>query len=171
MYITPYIKNNNREPRSGICYTIRKGNEYRNNQVKRIHPPKSFEVTRSHQLLECINIFNTYEYFYSYDPCTFLNTVAAMCGCISVVVKVDGLCKNDWLNTLSVAEYLKESGESLYGVAYGQEEIEYAKSTLHLVEDQLISINNFFKKKYVDSFVSDINNFRSQINTVENNFY
>jgi len=171
IYISPYIKNNNREPRSGICYTIRKGNEYHHNKVKIIHPPNSFEVTRNYKLLECINIFNTYEYFYSYDPCTFFNIIAAMCGCISVVVKVIGQSKNDWLNTLSVAEYLKESGELLYGVAYGEEEIEYAKTTLHLVEGQWISINDFFKKKYVETFINDMNNLENQSNTIENNFY
>jgi hypothetical protein len=94
-----------------------------------------------------------------------------MCGCISVVVKVDGLNKEEWLNTLAPAEYLKETGEELYGVAYGEEEIEFSKNTLHLVEQQWINIDKFFKKKYVESFINDINNYESQINTVENNFY
>lgn len=171
VYISPYIKNNNKEPRSGVCYTIRKGNEYHNNQIEIVHPSNSFEVVRNHTLLECVDIFNTYEYFYSYDPCTFLNIIAAMCGCISVVVKVKGKSKNEWLNTIAAVEYLKETGEPLYGIAYGEEEIEFAKTTLHLVEGQWISINNFFRKKYVESFITDITHFESQINNIENNFY
>jgi hypothetical protein len=171
MYISSYIKNNNKQPRSGACYTIRKANEYQNGKVLNSHPPNSFEVVRNHSLLECVDIFNTYEYFYSYDPCTFLNIIAAICGCISVVVKVEGQTKNNWLNTLAPIEYLKETGEPLYGVAYGTEEIEFSKGTLQLVEGQWISINNFFRKKYVESFINDINHFESQVNTIENNFY
>jgi hypothetical protein len=171
VYISPYIKNNNKEPRSGSCYTIRKANEYHNNQIEIVHPSNSFEVVRNHSLLECVDIFNTYECFYSYDPCTFLNIIAAISGCISVVIKVKGQPKNNWLNTLAPIEYLKETGEPLYGVAYGPEEIEFAKSTLHLVEGQWININKFFRKKYVESFITDINSFETQPNTVENNFY
>lgn len=174
MYISPYIKNNNNEKRSGSCYTIRKGHSiHKNVNIQNIKPvPRgSFEISASEQLLECVNIFNTYEYFYSYDSITFLSIIAAMCGCVSIVIKVDGLSKEDWLNTLAIIEYLKETGEPLYGVAYGIEEVEFSKSTLHLVEQQWINLNKFSKKKYVESFINDINNFENQTNTLENNFY
>ncbi len=170
IYVSPYIKNNNREVRSGICYTIRKGYSYHKN-LTFVHPLNSFELLNHYEILDIVNIFNTFEYFYSYDPCTFYSIIAAMCGCISVVVKVDGLNKEEWLNTIAPTEYLKETGEELYGVAYGEEEIEFSKNTLHLVEQQWINIDKFFKKKYVYSFINDINNYESQINTVENNFY
>ncbi len=173
IYVSPYIKNNNKEKRSGACYTIRKGHNIHKKYIEQLHPPppNSFEINRSHQLLDCVNIFNNFEYFYSYDTISFLPMISAMCGCISIVVKVDGLNKEDWLNTLAPIEYLKETGEPLYGVAYGEEEIEFAKSTLHLVEEQWVNINKFFKKKYLESFINDINNFENQINTLENNFY
>jgi hypothetical protein len=174
IYVSPYIKNCNSEKRYGSCYTIRKGRRIHKNvniQYIKPVPPNSFELTRSMQLLDCVNIFNMYEYFYSYDPLTFYNVVAAMCGCISIVIKVDGLSKEDWLNTLAPIEYLKESGELLYGLAYGVEEIEFAKNTLHLVEQQWVNINNFFNKKYIEPFIDDINNFENQVNTIENNFY
>ena len=170
MYISPYIKNNNSSLRTGVCYTVRKGMLYHKN-LKMIHPSNSVELNTKCQLLDYVNIFNTYEYFYSYDPCTFYSAIAAMCGCISIVVKVDGLNKEDWLNTLAPIEYLEESGEQLYGLAYGEEEIEFAKNTIHLVEEQWININKYFRKKYVESFINDINNFENQLNTVENNFY
>jgi hypothetical protein len=170
MYISSYIKNNNMSPRTGVCYTIRKGLLYHKN-LKMSHPSSSIELSDHCQLLDYVNVFNTYEYFYSYDPCTFYTVIAAMCGCISIVLKVDGLSKEDWLNTIAPTEYLKETGEKLYGLAYGEEEIEFAKNTMHLVEEQWVNINNFFKKKYVESFINDINNFENQVNTVENNFY
>ena len=173
IYISPYIKNYNKQQRSGSCYTIRKGHNIHKVAIEIIHPPppNSFNISKESELLDCVNIFNTYEYFYSYDPITFYSVIAAMCGCVSVVVKIHGLSKEDWLNKLAPIEYLKETGEPLYGVAYGVEEIEFAKNTLHLVEQQWININNFFKKKYVESFINDINNFEKQINTIENNFY
>jgi hypothetical protein len=174
LYVSPYIKNNNKDKRSGSCYTIRKGHNIHKNtiiQLIRPPPPNSVELSELAYMLEYVNIFNMYEYFYSYDPCTFYSIIAAMCGCISVVVKVDGLNKEEWLNTLAPIEYLKETGEPLYGVAYGEEEIEFAKSTLHLVEEQWKSILNYSKKKYIEPFINDINNFEKQINTIETNFY
>jgi len=174
LYVSPYIRNNNKDKRSGSCYTIRKGHSIHKNpiiQLIRPPPPNSVELDKLAYMLDYVNIFNTFEYFYSYDPCTFYSIIAAICGCISVVVKVDGLNKEEWLNTLAPIEYLKETGEPLYGVAYGEEEIEFAKSTLHLVEDQWKSILNYSKKKYVEPFINDINNFEKQINTIETNFF
>jgi hypothetical protein len=170
MYINPYAQIYNKNSRGGICYTIRKGLEY-HKTLKMVHPSKSFEIKKQTSQTDCIKIFNKYKCFVCYDPCTFLQIIACLCGCITIVIKVDGVNKQEWLNTTACVEYLKETGEQLYGVAYGIEEIEFSKSTLHLVKEQWVNINNFFKKKYVDSFVSDINNFRSQINKVENNFY
>lgn len=172
IYLSPYIKNINKEKRSGSCYTIRKGHSIHKKWIEIIQPPppNSIELKRTEQLLDYVNIFNTNEYFYSYDPCTFYSIIAAMCGCISVVVKVEGLSKNDWLNTTAVAEYLKEAEEPLYGIAYGTEEIQFAKDTLHLVEEQWINIGKFSRKKYIEPFISDINNFGIQLNTLENNY-
>jgi len=167
LYISKYIKNNNRCCRNGICYTTRKGYSY-HSIINKIS--NSFEVKRNHGIIECVNIFNTYEYFYSYDPLTFLTVIAAMCGCVSIVMKVEGLSKEEWLSTIAPFEYLKETGEPLYGIAYGEEEIEFAKRTLHLVEKQFVNINNYFKKKYIESFINDINNFENQLNKVENNY-
>ena len=173
VYVSPHIKNNNKEQRFGTCYTIRKAHQIHKYHIQLVHPPppNSVELYKLGDMLEYVNIFNTFEYFYSYDPSTFYTIIAAMCGCISVVVKVDGLSREDWLNTTACAEYLKETGEPLYGVAYGEEEIEFAKSTLHLVEKQWINILNYSKKKYIEPFICDINNFEKQINTIENNFY
>ena len=168
--MNPYAKIYNKKCRKGICYTIRKGLEYHKN-LKIVHPQNSFEIKKQTSQMDCIKIFNKYKYFVSYDPCTFLQVISSLSGCITIVVKIDGLSKEDWLNTLACTEYLKETGEKLYGIAYGKEEIEFAKNTLHLVEEQWININKFIKKKYIELFVNDINNFEYQVNTVENNFY
>jgi hypothetical protein len=136
-----------------------------------IHPPDSQEITREHTQMECINIFNHHKYFISYDSLTFLSVIAALCGCISIVKKVDGLSKHDWLNTTGVAEYLKVSGEDmLFGIAYGDEELEKATNTIDLAKEQWSRIVQFSKDKYVAKFIEDINDFTNMENRIHNNF-
>jgi uncharacterized protein YceK len=136
-----------------------------------IHTQGSFEITRNHTQLECIKIFNKHTYFISYDSITFLLVIAALCGCVSIVKKVSGLSKQDWLNTTAACAYLKESGENtLYGIAYGGDDLQNAIKTIHLVKDQWNRIVQFSKKKYINPFINDINNWDNNINTIETNF-
>ena len=137
-----------------------------------IHPSNSFEITKNHTQMQCIEIFNNHKYFISYDSITFLSVIAALCGCITIVKKVDGLSKYDWLNTTCAANYLKESGEnSLYGIAYGADDLENAINTIHMASEQCKRINEFSKKNYISKFIEDVNNWENMINTIENNFY
>ena len=170
LFINPNAINFNLQSRSGTCHTFRKSHYHKN--LLLIHPKGSFEITRSHTQKECIKIFNKYRYFISYDPLTFLSVIAALCGCVSIVKKVDGLSKDGWLNMLAIAEYLKESGENtLYGIAYGADDLENAKSTLHLVKEQWNKIVNYSVNKCVLPFINEINNWDSNVNTLNNNFY
>ena len=119
IYIHPAANNHN-FPRKGTCFTIRKSIQTHGKTKQSIHPPRSFEITRKHTQLDCIKIFNNHKFFISYDSLTFLSVISALCGCVSIVVKVDGLSKQDWINTTAAAEYLRETGETtLYGIAYG----------------------------------------------------
>jgi hypothetical protein len=171
-YVNPEAKNNNLGLRTGTCFTIRKSENIRNKIANMVHHPSSFQITRNHTQLECIKIFNTHKYFVSYDSITFLSVISALCGCISFIVKVDGLSKEDWLKTFPTYEYLKESGETmLYGIAYGQEEIDNAINTIHLAKDQWDRILKFSKDKYISSFINDINDWNNNINTIESNFF
>ena len=171
IYINPMAINNNLKSRAGTCFTIRKAINIHNKKPKEIHPRNSFEITREHSQMECIKIFNNHKYFISYDSLTFLSVIAALCGCISIVKKVDGLSKQDWLNTTAAAEYLKESGETtLYGIAYGSDDLQNAISTIHLSKEQWNKIFEFSKNKYVLPFINDINNWNNNINTVKSNF-
>ena len=66
-------------------------------------------------------MFNEYRYCYSYDTQTFYTAIAAVCGCIPIVVMEPGKCESDYLGP----------GEKHLGRAYGDsvEQIEYAKKT------------------------------------------
>ena len=171
IYIHPSVKNYNLKSRKGTCFTYRKQLLTHGKKTINIHPPNSFEITRKHKQLECIKIFNKHTYFISYDSITFLSVIAALCGCVSIVKKVSGLSKQDWLNTTAACAYLKESGENtLYGIAYGRDDLQNAIKTIHLAKQQWNRIVKFSKDKYIVSFISDINNWNNNINTIESNF-
>ena len=171
IYINPHAVNLNIPSRMGTCFTIRKAKNIHGKIPQFVHPSGSTEISTGHTQMECINIFNNHKYFISYDSLTFFIVIAALCGCISIVKKVDGLSKQDWIKTTAAAEYLNASGEDmLYGIAYGAEEVEKATQTIHLAKEQWERIVQFSKDKYVKSFIQDINNFPNMVNRIHNNF-
>ncbi len=175
LYISPSAINHNNPEREGYCFTVRKFNVITKkdfNTIKHIHPHNSFEINYGHTQEECIEFFNKYKYFISYDSITFFSIIAALCGCISIVYKEDGKSKEDWLKTNAAYEYLKSKNTlDLYGIAYGIEEIDFAISTIHLVKKQWEEISKFAIEKNLMPFINDINNFDSNINTIENNYF
>jgi len=173
IYINPYITNFNLKNRRGTCFTIRKALQtHGGKNIINVHPPNSFEITRSHTQIDYIKIFNKHKYFISYDSLTFLSVIAALCGCISIIIKVDGLSKKDWLNTTAVSEYLKISGEeTLFGIAYGADDLKNAVNTIHLAKEQWDRITKYSKENYILPFINDINNWDNNINTINNNFF
>jgi hypothetical protein len=171
LFVNPLAVNHHLPTRKGTCFTIRKEINTHGRKKPVVHPPNSFEIKHRHKQSDYVKIFNAHKYFISYDSITFLSVISALCGCISIVIKVDGLSKEDWLNTLAVAGYLKESEEkTLYGIAYGADDLEYARSTLHLAKEQWNKIVNYSENKYVLSFINDINNWDSNLNILRNNF-
>lgn len=109
--------NYNIERTNESCFTYRK-NHHLKNLLSIIHPLNSIEIPHIISDNELINIFNKCKRFYSYDTETYLSELAALCGCESVVVP----------NSLS------KTNNNRLGVAYGLENLEYARST----KDQLI---------------------------------
>jgi ferritin-like protein len=98
--------------------------------------------------------------------------MAAMCGCISIIYPVDGLTKQQWIQTTAAAEYCKsKSLDNLYGIAYGisPSEYNYAFRTIHLVKQQWNDIIKFTTEKTIVPFIKDIQNFENMKNTVEAN--
>ena len=170
IYINPLIKNYNDPIRKGYCHTFRKSHYHKT--LRYAHPPKSFEIANGCKVVDCINIFNKREIFISYDPLTFLNIIAAMCGCVSVVIKVDGISDHkEWLKTTGVSSYIKEKSiEKLYGIAYGIGEIAWARETLHLVYQQWTDILEYCKNQTILPFLNDIrylNNLENAENTIK----
>lgn len=133
MLRTPYFdidkyKRYNYGKRSGKCYVIRKGEG-------RKDIPKKLDGIVIDNLLEKekVKIFNESEYCISYDTQTAYSGIAALCGCISVIIPEEGKSK---------ADYRTESEKDL-GVAWGfdEKEILWAKETQKDILDLYISIN------------------------------
>jgi len=174
LYINPRIQNYKFNKRQGSCYSIRKSNWHANGTVNFFHFSDSFEITREYDQEQCIEVFNKCEYFISYDPLTFLSIMAALCGCVSVVHPLDGLTKQQWIQTTAAAEYCKNKGlDNLYGIAYGNSssEYQYAFSTIHLVKEQWDDIIKFNEEKTIIPFIKDINNFENMKNTIDTNYF
>ena len=171
-YISPIIKTININPREGWCFTKRKTKYHKN--VKYVHPPNSFEITREHNQEDYVKYFNNYKYFISYDPVTFMSVIAALCGCISIIKKIDGVDKINWLNNTPYSQYLNELNiTNLYGIAYGKEELEFATNTIHLAKEQWNIIQKYMENKNINFFINEITSLENGVNmnnTVKNNY-
>lgn len=131
--------------RKGTCYTLRKGEEKGYKPTHNLENSKEINYDISFEELR--EVFNTTEKFYSYDTCTYISTLAALCGCISIVIPEEGLDKEIWR---------AKNPAFKYGVAYGEDDIQYALDTMDKVrpylekleketEDQLIKFIDLTK--------------------------
>ena len=134
-------KRTNYGPRKGKCYIVRKG-------ASRPDLPKKFDGVVIDYLpeKEKVEVFNKCEYCISYDTQTSYSKIAAICGCISIVVPEEGKSRRDYIST----------NEKCYGVAYGysKEEINFSLETQEkalqfykdLNEKSMNQIKSFVKK-------------------------
>jgi hypothetical protein len=145
---------NKHQPRNGSCFTVRKAYKFHKNLVF-IHPPDSKQIIDiPHK--ELVTIFNTYQYFYCYDPYTYLAFMAAACGCIPIVIPIEGVNKVSWLKSLFCANYMEEKNlTNMDGIAYGVDDIEYARGTLDNARNQQDDIINYGLDT-VKNFVRDM---------------
>ncbi|MBQ5606430.1 MAG: hypothetical protein IIU87_04385 [Prevotella sp.] len=109
----------NFKERKGNCYILRKGKN-------RTDIPSSFDgpcFDDNMSQEDLVKIFNEHKYCYSYDTQTFYSSIAAVCGCIPIVMLEPDKTIDDYLN--------EEERSKHYGVAYGNtpDQIEYAIKT------------------------------------------
>ena len=109
-------KQTNFGERSGCCYIVHKGHD-------RADLPKQFDGPVIDKLSkhEIAEILNQKKYCYCYDMYTSYSLIAAMCGCIPIVMLEEGKTRTDCIGK-------EEEG---YGIAWGNtpEAIEYALAT------------------------------------------
>lgn len=104
--------------RKGSCYLLRKGG---NREI--VHDTKESNLIDGLSHEKSAQVFNQVEYCISYDTYTMYNVYAAMCGCIPIIIPEDGISKDQW----------QPVEEGRYGIAYGFDDIEYAKETRELL--------------------------------------
>ena len=127
--------------RHGTCRMVRKG--------KATFDPAMAEGDRFGLLdslphKEIAAIFNTCEVFVSHDLYTLYLYYAARCGCVPMVVPEPGLDGATW----------REGYELRFGVAYGESELDWARSTrtdlmaemVALQERELEMVRSFVRK-------------------------
>lgn len=121
---TELYKRTNYGERKGNCYIVRKG-------ISRADLPQHFDgpVIDGYSEKEKVDILNQCARCYSYDTQTFYTSIAAICGCLPIVVTEAGKTRKDYLT----------SNEQVLGVAYGdsQEEIEFALATQNNVLEHI----------------------------------
>jgi hypothetical protein len=134
-------------PRSGRCYLI-KGEEYisgqplyHNNSDTNLDNYWSYGENKMKYLAE---MFNKHEIFFTYNTQTFIANLAALCGCISVVLP----------HPKTSREKIHKFPQNKYGVAYGFEDIQHSIDTLPLVKENLESLLQDHKK-HLKQFTSD----------------
>lgn len=130
----------NYKERNKVCYLLRKGRN-------RPDLPTHYEgevIDFGTPEKDIIRIFNECKYCYIYDTQTFYSAIAAVCGCIPIVMLEEGKTRTD---------YLTASDSKGYGIAYGNtdEEIEFAIKTRDLLLQSLdyTKVNNHNVDKFI----------------------
>jgi hypothetical protein len=83
------------------------------------------EINKCTDLRNLSKIYNTISLFISFDPHTYHSIMAALCGCTSVVIPSKEISNEEFYNVQK------------YGVAYGFENIDFAKLTYSKMIDDL----------------------------------
>jgi hypothetical protein len=83
------------------------------------------EINKCNDLRDLSKIYNTITLFISFDPHTYHSTMAALCGCTSIVIPSKEISNEEFYNIQK------------YGVAYGFENIDFAKLTYSKMIDDL----------------------------------
>ena len=124
---------------------------------------------------DIIYTFNTYKYFYCYDPVTAFIYYSIICGCIPIIEPVYGYTRDDYIK-----HFMTTNNASLiHGFAYGNtpDEITFAQNTYNLGLNEAYLM--FSSTGVIDNFINmidiyynhKINNKLSSILTIEDVYY
>lgn len=113
LWLNPIYRDRGLPGRQGTCHLMRKG---AGRAI--VHGPDSIPLDGlSHE--EKADVFNRTERFYCYDLYTFYANYAALCGCIPIIVPDPAISKEQWIVL----------PKDRYGVAYGEDDVDWAIAT------------------------------------------
>jgi hypothetical protein len=174
IYVKPNTFKKLNKPRNGVVHTFKKSS-YHKNGITHIHPDNSQFIETFLDYNYMVEIFNTYKYFVCYDPCSFLVFIAALCGCVPILHKVDNVSKEEYFtgkrdsNSCLYPYYMDHEYTNYPGIAYGLEDVPHAESTLHLLPNLLFKQIEYINTKSINNFINDMKQFDNNINTIQNN--
>ena len=141
------IFKNHNLPRSGRCYLI-KGEEYITGQHM-YHTSSdtnldNYWVYGENKMKYLAEMFNKHEVFFTYNTQTFISVLAALCGCVSIIIPHPNTSKEKLLNF----------PQNKFGISYGFDDIQHSIDTLHLVKEnvELCLLDN---RKHLKQFTSN----------------
>jgi len=132
--------------RNGGCF-------YTKGQIPKIQYHKNedlcldniYSIPQSERNLYLAEIFNQKEYFICYSHRSFTAALAALCGCMVIVIPYDNTPKEYWEKNFPTFKY---------GISYGINDTQWALDTQHLVAENVESIQNQGIKS-IKSFIDD----------------
>lgn len=129
-YDSATFHQSNFEKRKGRCYILRKGKN-------RKDLPKDFKapIIDDYSEEEKAAAFNQYKYCVFYDLETGYTTLAALCGCIPIVVVPEGVSKDDFM----------KKGVFTDGIAYGLAKSEIRRAVEH--RDCIFAVVEAYQKE------------------------
>ena len=149
-YLDTFV-NKNLETRKGFCHLLHKHTSP--NAQSFLHELSSTDLGGWKQKgvwNYMAEEFNKHQYFITYDQLSFWPQVAALCGCIPIVMNPPKH-NNSCYDPNTTPEYYRiENPLKKYGVAFGFEDVEWAVKTQHLVRPHLEKMDNENKKTIGD---------------------
>jgi hypothetical protein len=129
------------EERKGVAYCLRKGGN-----KARVHDESDSILIDGLSHSEISNIFKRVKTFISYDTKTAFSAFASICGADSIVIPDPGVKLDAW----------EPDAQYRYGIAYGFENIAWARETRPLM---MARINNDINRvpDMIHSFVEEVN--------------
>lgn len=124
---------------------IRKGRFNNFDEMKRRHVDPYMNILNKNTIVvdsfinnvsgfEQLNeIFNEFRYFVSFDSISHYSVLAALAGCISIVVPTDGVSKEQWK-----ADFKTHS----CGIAYGFDDLHWAMTTYHKTREYVLNLES-----------------------------
>lgn len=120
--------------RSGGCYYT-KGCSIKDKYHKDgdLNLDNIYNIPSPQRNLYLAEVFNSKEYFVCYSHRSFMAAIAALCGCTVIVIPYDDTPREYWEKNFPTFKY---------GIAYGEDNIQWALDTKHLVRENLQNIQS-----------------------------
>jgi hypothetical protein len=142
--------NKNQNNRNKTCYLVKKG-PIIHKKINYIHPNNSICIDNL-SLSQISNIFNECKYFYTYDPNSAYVIYSAVCGCIPIICKIDGVNEDEYFKSK-----MYNFNDQIYnkGIVYGnnldkinyiiknklnENNEEYYRNLFKIIEEQTIPL-------------------------------